>query len=86
MQVIKDILLLRLQLTTQMIQCVWIAFLVVRCMTLWSYLEATYNTTQSLGPSVLWSIIPRILEIVIITAVVGVFLKVASGMLAENQK
>jgi hypothetical protein len=86
MQTIKDVLLLRIQLTRRLIVFVWMTFVAMRCLTLWDYLEATYSTTQSLGPWVLLSLAPRLLDTVVITAVVGVFLKVAVDLLSELQR
>jgi hypothetical protein len=86
MQTLKDILLLRIRLTRRLIVYVWIIFVAMRFMTLWGYMQATYSSTGSLGPWVLWSIAPRILDTVVITAVVGVFLKVAADLLSGNEE
>ena len=86
MQTFKDILLLRIRLTRRFIVFVWMTFVAMRCLTLWGYMEATYSTTQSLGPWVLLSIAPRILDTVVIAAVVGVFLKVAADLISGSQE
>ena len=86
MQKLKDILLLRIRLTKRLIVFVWLTFVAMRCLTLWGYLEATYSTTRSLAPWVLLSLAPRILDTLVITAVVGVFLKVAADLLSELQQ
>ena len=86
MQTIKDILLLRIRLTRRSVVFVWITFVAMRCLTLWDYMAATYSATGSLGPWVLWSIAPRILDTLVIAAVVGVFLKVAADLVSGSQE